>query len=236
MDSKKDLSLAISFYSDKASGQEVVSELINDFTKNGVNLELVLVDNAAKGRTPQIIENLKTKYPNIVRTIHLNKNIGFGGGTMTGMNLCKGEYVGYTCEDKQTSAYDTFRIFQKVKNGEADICKAKRVVREDGLIRSVLALGFDILVSLFFFRIFPDVNGYPIIMKRSTFKRLNIKSKNYMLNLEILLKAKDRNLKVSDIRVKFYKRSRGKSHVNFFTIFRFIKELIDLKRLYKRFK
>jgi glycosyltransferase involved in cell wall biosynthesis len=236
MHSKKDLSLAISFYGDKTSGEEVVSELINEFTRNNVNLELVLVDNAAKGETPQTIENLKVKYPNIVRAIHLKKNIGFGGGTLTGMNFCRGEYVGYTCEDKQTSAHDTFRIFQKVVSGEADICKAKRVVREDGLIRSIMALGFDILVSLFFFKIFPDVNGYPIIMKRSTFRELGIKSKNYMLNLEILSKARYRNLKVSDIKVKFYKRSRGKSHVTFFTIFEFIKQLIDFKKLDRSFK
>lgn len=234
MNTKKELSLAISFYGDETSGEEVVGELIKEFTKNNVSLELVLVDNAAKGKTPQLVESLKAEYPDIIRTFHLDKNIGFGGGTITGMDFCSGEYVGYTCEDEQTSAYDTFRVFQRVRNEGVDICKTRRVIREDGFIRSVLAMGFDILVSFFFFKIFPDVNGYPVIMKRSTFKKLNVKSNNYMLNLEILLKARNLDLKMGDVKVRFYKRIKGRSHVNLFTIFRFIKQLVALKRQYRK--
>ena len=227
---KYELSLSIPLYNEEACVEKVISELIEEFEARKVALELILVNNGSIDTTGELIEKLKDKYPKVIHTIHLKKNAGLAGGILIGMNKAKGEFVGYTCGDGQITPSDTFRVFKLVRNGQFHIGKTVRLVRNDGIFRKTLSTGFWLISTLLFWNRFEDINGYPVILNRQLFRKLKIKSKSYMLNLELLLKARKYHLSIGDIEAPFLERAGGKAHVNIYTPLRFLKELIELKK------
>ncbi|MDO8633695.1 MAG: glycosyltransferase family 2 protein [archaeon] len=225
-----ELSLAIPIYNEEACVEQVITELVEEFKARGIALELILVNNGSIDSSGEIIEKLRQKFPGTIKTIHLKKNAGIGGGVLAGMNAATGEFVGYTCSDGQITPSDTFRLFRLVRNGDYHIGKTVRLVRNDGIWRKFLSGGFWFMATLMFWNRFDDINGYPVMLKRELFKKLKIKSKSYMLNLELLLKARKYHLNVGDVEAPFLERTGGRAHVNLYTPLRFFRELIELKK------
>ena len=223
-----ELSLTLPLYNEEICAQDIILDLIKTFDEAKINYELVLVDNASTDRTPKIVEDFAKKYPKIY-AIHLQKNLRFGGGVTTGLKNCRGKYLGFTAGDGQVTAVDTLRIYNFLKSSGFDICKATRIDRKERLIRNILSIVYNFLVFLLFFRAIPDVNGYPMIMKRVAYEKINPSSKNWMINIEILQKANKNKLKVASIPVKYSRRKSGRSHVNSSTLLEFIIQLLSFR-------
>lgn len=84
-------SLVILTYNELYEGTIPCVESIYRYT-NINDFELIIVDNASKDATPQYLQELKDKYPNV--KIKLNKdNKGFAGGMNQGIRLADGEFI-----------------------------------------------------------------------------------------------------------------------------------------------
>jgi glycosyltransferase involved in cell wall biosynthesis len=235
MKNSLEISLSMPLYNEESCVRKTVKDLSNEFKKNKVNYELILVNNGSNDSTPEIIDQLHKENPDRIKTLHLKKNIGYGGGILAGMKKGKGYYVGFTCGDGQISPKDTIRVFRFTKNEDLDFCKTIRVCRKDGIFREVISFFYNFMTFLFFLSFFNDVNGYPVIMKRSVFKKLKIRSKNYIMNLEILLKTKRNKLRVGNVPITFHERFKGKGHVKTYTLFEFFKQLITFKLSWSKY-
>lgn len=225
---KYELSLSVPLYNEQECVENDIGGILREFDSRKINYELVLVNNGSIDRTGQLIDDIKKKNKR-VKVIHLKKNAGFGGGIIAGLNKAEGMYVGFTCSDGQISPADTLKILEKLKTENLDLCKARRVVRHDGFIRYVLSKLYNSLISLLFFVRIKDINGYPLIMQQKVYKNLNIKSKNWMINVEILSKALKDKYKVGDVPVTFRARTRGKSHVKIGTPINFLIQLLRFR-------
>ena len=152
---------------------------------------------------------------------------------MAGLNKAEGGDIGFTCSDGQVSPADTLKILKKLKTENLDLCKARRVVRYDGFVRYVLSKLYNTLILLLFLIRIKDINGYPLIMKQNVYKNLNIKSRNWMINLEILSKALKNKYGLGDVPVAFRARTKGKSHVKIRTPIDFLIQLLRFRLLCK---
>ena len=223
-----ELSITLPLYNEEACARDIVTDLTKAFNENKLNYEIILVDNASTDNTPIIIERLAKELRNI-KTVHLKKNIRFGGGVSAGLRNCRGSYLGFTASDGQVSAHDLLKIYNFLKSSRYDICKAKRIDREENFVRQILSGGYNFLIFLLFFKAIQDVNGYPVIMRRDAYEQLKLSSKNWMINIEILHKARKHKLKLTNVPVKYHKRKGGKSHVNSSTLLEFIIQLLSFR-------
>lgn len=76
-------------------GESIIKDTINsilnlNFPSN--KLELIIVDNNSQDKSRQIIKEFEKKNSNI-KSLFLNKNLGFAGGNNPGIKMAKGEYI-----------------------------------------------------------------------------------------------------------------------------------------------
>ena len=88
---------------------------------------------------------------------------------------------------------------------------------------------FNVLFPLMFGIHSKDVNGCPKIIKRDEIKSLNLESKDWFLDSEIMIKAKRKKYKIVEIPAEYKKRIGGKSKVKSYVIFEFLKNMIKFK-------
>jgi len=80
------VSIIIVTYNNKDDIEECLDSILNQTYKN---FEIIVVDNASKDGTPDIVQR---KYPT-VRLIRSPKNLGYAGGNALGLKYAKGDYI-----------------------------------------------------------------------------------------------------------------------------------------------
>jgi len=225
--SKPELSLVLPFYNEEGNVKNVLDSISSELKKNKINYEIIAVNNGSWDKTPEIIKKLGKKNKNI-RKVDVKKNLGYGYGILTGLKNTKGAYVGYGWGDGQIPAAAFPAVFKKLKANGLDICKVKRLTRES-LARKVQSKFYNALLLILFSINLRDVNGCPKIMKRDVYNSLKLKSMDWFLDPELIIKAKRKNYKISEIPVTSMKRQEGKSKVDFKTPFEFLKNILKYR-------
>ncbi|HHL38943.1 MAG TPA: glycosyltransferase family 2 protein [Deltaproteobacteria bacterium] len=221
MGREPELSIAVPLYNEEENIERVIGELTERLDKEGVDYELVLVNNGSRDATPSLIERMASENERI-RPVHLRENQGYGGGILAGLRLCRGRWVGYMWGDDQVVADDVLRVFRELRDGRLDLCKARRVERHDGLQRRLITKTYNAVFPLFFKVSTTDVNGCPKLMRREVFEALRIRSTDWFIDAEIMIKAERRGLAVGEVPVVFHERKKGSSSVNYRTVLEFI--------------
>jgi len=80
------VSIIIVTYNNKDDIEECLDSILNQTYKN---FEIIVVDNASKDGTPDIVQR---KYPT-VRLIRSPKNLGYAGGNALGLKFARGDYI-----------------------------------------------------------------------------------------------------------------------------------------------
>ncbi|MFQ5790938.1 MAG: glycosyltransferase family 2 protein [Acidobacteriota bacterium] len=220
MDISPELSLAIPLYNEEGNVERVVGNLTAALDKEGVSYEIILVDNGSTDKTRILVDALCNGNPRL-RPVHLDQNAGYGGGIQRGLAECAGRYIGYTAADDQVRAEDVVRIFTTLKQHDVDLCKARRVVRHDGLARKIVARVYALIFPLFFRVSSRDIHGWPRIFKREWLRRMALFSMDWFIDAEIMVKAEKLGLRVLEVPVVLHRRSWGRSKIRMSTILEF---------------
>jgi len=227
-DASPEFSDAIPLYNEEKNVEKLVSELARELETAGIDYELVLVNNGSRDRTGEIIDRLAAGNARI-RPIHFEENQGYGGGILAGLKACRGELIGYSWGDSQVRAEDLVRIFVKLKNEGLDLCKSRRIERHDGFLRRVVTTIYNGAFPLFFKTPTRDVNGCPKIFRKDRFLQMDIRSTDWFIDAEIMIKSGELNLRVGEVPVIFHAREQGSSNVNLGTVLEFVKNLVVYK-------
>ena len=225
---KYELSIAILFYNEQDNIRNVVRSLLMELNKNKVNYELILVNNGSSDSTPRIIENIRKSNPRI-KQINIKKNQGYGYGVISGLNAAKGEYIGFIDGDGQVSPRYAIDAYNKIKDAGAGLCITKRSKRPERYIRKIASIGYNSILNSLFFTHFWDINSKPKIIKQKFYKQLNLYSKDWFIDAEIVLKARRKNLKIIELPVIYRERSKGKSNIKSSIIKELLGDIIKFK-------
>lgn len=223
------LSLVIPLYNEETNIIKVIKPILKEFENKGITHELVLVDNGSRDKTGELIKALAKEYSTLtIVTVDLNQ--GYGYGILKGMDKASGEYIGFMCGDGQILPSDILNIYQKLINESLDLCKATRVIRQDGLRRKFISFFYNLIFSLLFISVKSrDINATPKIMRREIYQKLHLKSKDWFIDAEVMLKCKELGCRVAEVPVTFYCRQEGVSNVRFSTVFEFLKNIFKYK-------
>jgi glycosyltransferase involved in cell wall biosynthesis len=213
-----ELSIVIPFYDEEETVEPLTNTLINEFNKNNINYELILVNNGSSDNTSKIVDKLSKTYKN-VKTVHIKINQGYGWGILNGLKIANGEYVGHMDGDFEIQPLGLLNLYKRIKKTNADVGKGVRDKKESDILKYISSIGYDFLFFFLFFRFIKQVNANPIIIRKSCYKKMNLSSKDWFIDSEIIIKGLKNNYKIVNQVVSYIPRKTGKSHINFFDLF-----------------
>lgn len=219
------LSLVIPMFNEEANAEKVTLEIKKELDKEAINYELILVNNGSSDNTSNILTKLAQENT-AIKTVTVEKNQGYGWGILNGLRWASGEYLGFMGGDGQIDPQDVTKIFKHMLQGTYPICKAHRYHREDGLIRNLVSNIFNKMFVYTFKVKVGDINGSPKIMSRQCYESLNLSSKDWFLDAEVLIKANYLSMQVGEIPIVFRRRVGGRSSVRLSTVWEFLRNMI----------
>jgi glycosyltransferase involved in cell wall biosynthesis len=152
---------------------------------------------------------------------------GMGWDLRSGLERATGAYLVYLDGDGQVPTQDALAVFHCLRETRAAVVKGRRRVREDGSVRTLTSLGFNLLFRLLF-RTRPlwDVNGQPKGMTRSAYEQLDLRTDDWFTDAEIVLKARTAGVKIVEVPVHFLPRQRPSSLVGLGTVWEFVVNMV----------
>ena len=216
-----DLSIVVPFYNEEETVELLTNTLINEFNKNNIDYELILVNNGSDDKTSEIVNKLSEKYKN-VKAVHVKVNQGYGWGILNGLKIANGGYVGYMDGDFEIQPSGLLNVYKRIKETNADIGKGVRDKRESDTLKAILSVGYDFLFFFLFFRFIKQVNANPKIMRKICCKKMNLSSKDWFIDSEVIIKGLKNNYKIVNQVVSYVPRKTGESHIKFFDLFSMI--------------
>jgi glycosyltransferase involved in cell wall biosynthesis len=210
-----DLSLVMPSYNEEDVIAYTVVKLLSAFDKAGYKLEIVAVNNGSRDRTGEIVETLAKRYPAVI-PVHVEKNRGYGFGVLSGFPHCTAPWVGNIPADSQVDAEDVVQLYEVAASTRGDVvAKVRRRFRMDGLLRKVVSVSYNLMVRILWPTLASiDVNGTPKILPREVVMAMGLRSEDWFLDPEIMIKAHHMGLRVLEFNAFARMRGHGLSHVS----------------------
>lgn len=221
-------SIVIPLYNEEVCVKQSIVEIVDSLDREFANAyELILVINGSQDRTGEICESLAAHYP-CIKIVWTQRNLGYGGGIILGIEGASGDYIGFMCGDGQVSPQDLLRVMREMRLGTSDLVKASRIARRDGLIRKVNSLCYNSVFAILFGTNSRDINAMPKFWRREVSQLLDLTSRDWFIDAEIMIKARYQGLRVQEIPIEYLERIGGRSRVRIGTVFEFLRNALVL--------
>lgn len=186
----------------------------------GIDCQLVLVENGSTDRTAELLWSLAEANDRL-KPVQLKTNLGYGWGIINGLEAAEGEWVGFMDGDAQIAPVDVRRFLSLAASGQCDLVKFRRLKRLDGFVRARVSEAYVILFSVLFGIKTYDVNAKPVIFRRELLSRLDLSSRDWFIDAELMLKAAALGLKIREFPAVFRRRTSERSKVRIATAWEF---------------
>ena len=224
-----DLSVSIPLYNEEDNVRSVIKELYDVLKNTGLKYEIIAVNNGSYDNTGKILNKLKRKYKNI-KIVSIKKNLGYSYGINQGLKKSNGRIIGFMDGDSQVKSNVIPLLYKELENNkDIQLIKVKRVRRMDGFNRLFQSRIYNKLFAVLFGIDSIDINGKPKLMKREFYDKINIISRDWFIDAEIMLNLKKHNYKFAEIAVQSDKRNKGESKVKLSATLQFLKNMLKYK-------
>ena len=181
-----------------------------------IKAEIIVADNGSKDGSIKISKQLGAKVVNV-------KNKGYGNVLRAGIKVAKGKYILIADSDDSYNLNDLPKFYNRIKKGY-DIVQGCRLPGGGGKVnKGAMPLThkfignplFSLLTKILYRIPFNDVYCGMKILRKEFFKKINFFSMGMVFCLEILIKSKINNAKMSELPITLFKDGRkiGKSHL-----------------------
>lgn len=223
------LGLAIPLYDEEDCAEAVVTALHGALTAARAPFELALVNNGSTDGTGAVLNRLAVGLPG-VKVLHLEHNAGYGGGVLVGLRSLRTPALGWCWGDGQVAPEVVVEAWRRLRAGDVDLVKARRVERQDGAQRAVVSRVYNGLMQRGFGLDITDTNGCPKLMTRAAWDALAPRSTDWFLDPEVMLRAAELGLRVAEVDAVMRPRAGGASKVSGQTVLEFARHLAAWKR------
>lgn len=200
--------------------------------KNVPSWEIILVGNYLENsddETPAIVKDIASKHKNI-EAVTLPKKGMMGWDARSGLDRAGGRLLCLIDGDEQMPPEDIIRVYKKITDEDMDLVTTHRTKRYDGIMRSLNSFFYNLVARILFPGInVKDINSKPKILTKIVYNRMSLKSDDWFLDAEIIIKANGLKLKVGEVPTEFRKCSYRKSFVRPSTVFEFIKNILKMR-------
>lgn len=91
------LSVLVFCYNQEKTISQTIESIVTQ--EHPYSYELIICDDASKDSTPEIIKKYHSKYPDIIKPVLREKNLGLIGNFYDGVSKCTGEYMMFCAGD-----------------------------------------------------------------------------------------------------------------------------------------
>ena len=191
--------------------------LLNEIKKNiSHDDEIIVVEDGSVDNTLDEIKKFECKL-----IVH-KKNIGKGQSLIDGINLAKGDIILFLDGDGQDDPSEIPKLLDGINKGY-DFVIGSRFVEDDKkkitrYTKTALSninwfgnKGLTFFINFLFGLNIKDTQSGFKCFKRDAIKKLNLVSKKYEIETEIVIKSKRDKLKILEVPVFRYERKHGES-------------------------
>ena len=183
----------------------VLREITDDY-------EVIIVDDGSLDRTGEIADRLAREHDH-VRVIHHPHNLGYGAALRTGFSGAVKDLILYTDGDNQFDINDLRKLLPLMSEG-VDMVVGYRADRKDKPLRKFISRVYNFIIRVVFRLRVRDIDCAFKLFRRSVFDRVKIRSERFLVDTEILVRAKRAGFNIVETGVKHMPRTRGKSTVS----------------------
>jgi len=198
----------------------ILKELVRDF-------EIIIVNDGSADQTKQHCLDLEKRL-NKIRIISKEKNEGYGCALRDGFKAARLDLIFFSDSDRQFDIVNLKDLLQYIDDYEIVIGYRKN--RQDPWKRKFLSWGYNRLCWFLFGLNVRDIDCAFKLFHRRVFDKIDIESKQFFVNTEILSKASVLHFNIKEVGVAHFPRVDGISKVGFVHIPRTLKEI---GRIYK---
>lgn len=105
-----------------------LESLVNQTLKE---IEIILINDASEDNSINIINEYEEKYPKKIQVINLEENVRQGGARNKGLDIAKGEYIGFIDSDDWAELEMFEILYNKAKENDADIVDSQYLLCKD---------------------------------------------------------------------------------------------------------
>jgi glycosyltransferase involved in cell wall biosynthesis len=221
-----DVSFIITCFNEEDIIGTTIPQFINAFHREGYRVEIVAVDNGSHDRTGEIISQLAAEGLPVVQH-RVDVNQGYGNGVIQAIPVCRAAWIGFIPADLQIDPVDAVKLYSAAAHSRTQkIFKIRRRFRFEGVMRRIVSHTYNLLFNAVFGDLGTvDINGNPKIIDAHVLRRMNIQSKDWFIDAEIIIKAKAMGLSVYELNAFSQMRPGGTSHVRPSTCWEFLANL-----------
>jgi glycosyltransferase involved in cell wall biosynthesis len=222
-----ELSVVVLAYRAEEHAGDVIVPLYELLEADGVPYELVVVANywSRDDRTPVVAAELARDRATILVCAE-RKRGAMGWDMRSGLAVARGRYLVVIDGDGQVPVEYALDAYRQLTTTGVGVVKGRRFLREDGSVRTLTSLGFNVIFRLLFRTSgLWDINGRPKGMTREAWERLDLRTDDWFTDAEILLKARRLGLPVREFPVRFLANPVRASFVGPGTIWEFLRNM-----------
>ncbi|MFC1646342.1 glycosyltransferase family 2 protein [Candidatus Omnitrophota bacterium] len=228
---KNSISVVIPAFNEEGNIEKITKN-VNDFLKSSFgDFEIIIIDDGSIDNTYSICQKMLEEIGGRLAVLRHAKNRGYGAALRTGLFSAKKELVFYTDSDNQFDIGELKHFMEYIH--EYDLVIGFRRNRQDFFIRRFCAFVYNRLVFVLFGLDVRDIDCSFKLFKRSALSLLYIETDEFLVDTELLVKAKLNNLKLKQIGVRHFARASGRSTVKFRHV---LSTLRDITYLYRKIK
>ena len=202
------ISIVIPAYNEEDNIEDVVFRSLEVLRSLTDRFEVIVMDDASRDRTGQLIDAVARKYPGEVRALHHQKNQGTNLSLIELFREAQCELVFFLPADKQILPESIRDYVAAVEEG-ADVVLGWRRNRRDPFYR----VWFNQLFC-FILRVYLGVNFHDAaasdLYKKSVLDQIEMESRGRLLQAEIAAKAIRLGYRIREVVVEHFPRTRGK--------------------------
>ena len=209
------VSLVLPAYNEQEVIEQAIAEADEALAGIADDYEVLVVDDGSRDATRAVALQAAEHRP-AVRVISHETNRGYGAALRTGFQAATKDYVGFSDADCQFNLRETNRLTLLL--ADCDIACGYRIDRQDKWHRIVYSKVYNAIVRLLLGTGVRDCDCALKMFRRETLAELPITTNGFLINAELLTRARMAGKSVVEVGVTHRPRPRGQSTVSFLHI------------------
>lgn len=210
--------------------EKTIKEVLLQVLKRSEVYEIIIIDDGSSDSSKEIVKSLKNKK---IKLIVHKKNLGKGAAIITGIKFASGKYLIIQDGDLEYYPTDYPKLLNLLEKKQADFVMGNRWSKKNKRGYFLAQAGnwyLTSLANLLFGSTLTDSYTCYKVGKLSLWKDLNLTSKGFEIEAEIVTKIVRNGYKILEVPIKYNPRSfaNGKK-INWKDIFRGTKTLFELR-------
>jgi glycosyltransferase involved in cell wall biosynthesis len=206
------LSVVIPIFNEEPTIVDVIGRLRTTMQKIGFKHEIIVVDDCSEDRSLEISKSQGTK------VYSLKKHMGKGYALRVGFAKAKGEIIATIDSDGSHRPEELPLLLTPILQDQADFVIGSRFLHEKpASARKLNAIGvrlFNALIRILTRAEVSDSQSGYRTMKSEVLKNLRLKSSEYEIESEMLVKTARRGFRVKEVPISFEQRTYGRSRLD----------------------